>query len=125
MHNGLLNSRFCSIYTRVADVLDNESLIKDIQRMVNLCGNTRSFVTRVKHKLHKQHPGLMFGENVLLNKIAKIHTDSECAQKFVETLHRMKEEAKIEYLHLIIHPTSNVIEGTVWSHLGACELANR
>ena len=67
----------------------------------------------------------MFGENVIRKMITKIRTDSECAQKFDETLQRMKEEGKIEYLHLFIHYTSNMLEGSVWSHSGAHELVNR
>ena len=67
----------------------------------------------------------MFGENVPRNTIAKIRTDSECAQKFVETLQRMKEEGKVECVHLFLHRISNVLEGAVWGQCGARELVER
>ena len=67
----------------------------------------------------------MFGENVLRNTIAKIRTDSECAQKFFETLQRMKEERKVEYLHLLLHPISNVHERCSVESCGARELVKR
>ena len=55
-HSSLLDSGVRTMYTRVADVLDNESLIKNIRRMLDLCGNTRGVVTRIRHQLNKLHP---------------------------------------------------------------------
>ena len=43
-NSSLLDSEARTMYTRVADVLGNETLIKNIRRMRNLCGNTRRVV---------------------------------------------------------------------------------
>ena len=85
-HSSLLDSGVRTMYTRVADIIDNETLIKNIRRMLDICGNTRGVVTRIRKQLSKLHLEDMLDENVIRNTTARIRTDSECAHWFVETL---------------------------------------
>ena len=55
-HHSPMDSGVRTMYTILADVLDNETLIKNIRRMLDLCGNTRSVVTGVRNQLNKLYP---------------------------------------------------------------------
>ena len=61
----------------------------------------------------------MLDVKVLRNTIVRICTDSECAQKFFETLQKLQIEGKVEYQHVFLYAIANVLQGTVWSHSGS------
>ena len=124
-HTSLLRNGVRTSYTRVSDIVQNDDIFRDIRRMLELCGNTHGTGTKVRLQLRKLYPDIMFGENVIRNAIAKIRSDSECAHKFVDTLQAMKQTGQIEYIHLFIHPVTNVLQGAVWSYQGASSVVQR
>ena len=68
--------------------------------MIELFGDTKGVGTKIRQQLRKKHLDIKFSESVIRNTIASIRSDSECAQKFVNTSETMKENGQVEFLHL-------------------------
>ena len=94
-HTGLLYNGKCTKYNGVSDVVTNERLFRNIQRMIELCGDTKVVGTKIRQQLRKKHPEILYSDSFIRNTVMRIRSDSECAQKLVNTLKKMKQSGKV------------------------------
>ena len=106
-------------------MMSNEQLFRDIQLMIELCCDTKGVDTKTRQQFRKKHPEIEFSESIIRNTIIRIRSDSKSAQKFVNTLETMKENLQVEFLHLFLHPITNILEDAVWSYAEARNVMSR
>ena len=88
-HTSLFHNRMRIVYNRVSDVVTNERLFRDIQRMIELHGDTKCVCRKIFLQHRKKHPVIEFSERVIRNTITRMRSDSECAHNFVNVLETM------------------------------------
>ena len=90
-HTSFIHNSVHTVCNRVSDVVTNERLFRDTQRMIELSGDTNVVCAKIRQQLRKKNPEIEFSESVFRNTIKRIISDSECAQNFVNTLETIKE----------------------------------